>query len=250
MIISELWHYPIKGLAGAKLDSARLEAGRHFPGDRTYAITNGHPRQDEALSGHWVKKAFFLQMMTYEELAGFDCRFAGTRLTLLRDGVTLLDADLEEDSGIEAVNSWFARQFEGRLGGAPRLARVADGAFTDTKAPWISLGGTASVARFGEATGTRPDARRFRLNIMMETSTPFEEAALVGSRLRLGAAEMKVVAPVGRCAAIDVDPTTAIRGPHYLPLMEREFGHTVLGIFAEVTRSGLVRPGDRLTRLD
>ena len=78
------------------------------------------------------------------------------------------------------MNSWFARQFEGRLGGAPRLARVADGAFTDTKAPWISLGGTASVARFGEATGTRPDARRFRLNIMMETSTPFEEAALVG----------------------------------------------------------------------
>jgi uncharacterized protein YcbX len=61
---------------------------------------------------------------------------------------------------------------------------------------------------------------------------------------------MKVVAPVGRCAAIDVDPATAIRGPHYLPLMEREFGHTDLGIFAEVTRSGLVRPGDRLKRLD
>ncbi|MEC7211561.1 MAG: hypothetical protein VXW25_06055 [Pseudomonadota bacterium] len=188
--------------------------------------------------------------MHREELAGLDCRFAGTRLTLLRDGVQLLDADLEEDSGIEAVNSLFARQFDGRLSGAPRLARVTDGAFTDTKAPWISLGGTASVARFGEATGTRPDARRFRLNIMIETSTPFEEAALVGSQLRLGEAEMKVVAPVGRCAAIDVDPATAIRGPHYLPLMEREFGHTDLGIFAEVTRSGLVRPGDRLTRLD
>ena len=151
MIVSQLWQYPVKGLAGMTLDSIRLEAGKHFPGDRRFAVANGHPKQDEALAGRWVKKSFFLQMMTYEELAGFDCRFAGTRLTLLRDGVTLLDADLEEDSGIEAVNSWFARQFEGRLGGAPRLARVADGAFTDTKAPWISLGGTASVATFLES---------------------------------------------------------------------------------------------------
>ena len=31
--------------------------------------------------------------------------------------------------------------------------------------------------------------------------------------------------------------------------MEREFGHTDLGIFAEVTESGLVRPGDRLVRI-
>lgn len=250
MIISELWHYPVKGLAGTTLDSAQLEAGHHFPGDRRYAITTGHPRQDEALAGRWMKKAFFLQMMKYEELAAFDCRLEGSRLTLTQDEVQLFDADLDDDDGIAAVNSWFARQFDGRLGHAPRLARVEDGAFTDTKAPWISLGGTASVARFGEATGTRADARRFRLNIMLETSTPFEEAALVGSRIRIGEAEMTVVAPVGRCAAIDVDPATAIRGPHYLPLMEREFGHTDLGIFAEVTKGGLVRPGDRLTQLN
>jgi len=250
MIISELWQYPVKGLAGTTLDIARLEAGRHFPGDRRYAITNGHPRQDEALAGQWVKKAFFLQMMTYEELAAFGCRFEGSRLILSRDGTQLLDADLDEDNGIAAVNSWFAGQFESRLGDAPQLARVKDGAFTDTKAPWISLGGTASVAKFGEATDTRPDARRFRLNIMLETTTPFEEAGLVGNRIRIGEAEMTVVAPVGRCAAIDVDPATAIRGPHYLPLMEREFGHTDLGIFAEVTKGGAVRPGDRLTQID
>ena len=249
MIISQLWHYPVKGLAGGTRDQVRLEAGQHFPGDRRYAITNGHPREDEALAGQWVKKSLFLQMMKYEELAGFDCAFAGSRMTMSHDGTQLLDVDLDANDGIAAVNDFFARRFSDRLGGTPRLARVEDGAFTDTKAPWISLGGTASVARFGEATGTPPDARRFRLNIMLETDTPFEEAALIGSHVRLGEAELKVVAPVGRCAAIDVDPATAIRGPHYLPLMEREFGHTDLGIFAEVTKSGLVRTGDRLTKL-
>ena len=250
MIISELWHYPVKGLAGARLDSARLDAGQHFPGDRRYAITTGHPRQEAALAGQWVKKAFFLQMMTYEELAGFDCNVTGSRLTLSQDGETLFEADLDSHDGVAAVNEWFGDRFGGRVTGIPRLARVAEGAFTDTKAPWISLGGTASVTRFGAVTGTTPDARRFRLNIMLETETPFEEAGLVGTRVGLGEAELKVVAPVGRCAAIDVDPATAIRGPHYLPVMEQEFGHTDLGIFAEVTKGGIVRPGDRLTRLD
>jgi hypothetical protein len=55
---------------------------------------------------------------------------------------------------------------------------------------------------------------------------------------------------VGRCAAIDVDPETAVRGPHYLPVMERAFGHTDLGIFAEVVTSGAVGIGDTLAVLD
>ena len=72
MIVSQLWQYPVKGLAGITLDSIRLEAGKHFPGDRRFAVTNGHPKQDEALAGHWVKKSFFLQMMKFEELAAYD----------------------------------------------------------------------------------------------------------------------------------------------------------------------------------
>lgn len=249
MIVSELWQYPVKGLAGITLDSIRLEAGRHFPGDRRFAVTNGHPKQDEALAGRWVKKAFFLQMMKFGELAAFTCGMAGDVLTLSEDGDEILSADLATDAGITMLNEFFAARFAARLGGAPQLARVTSGAFTDTEAPWISLGGTASVATFGEATGTAPDARRFRLNVMLETDTPFEEASLVGARVKLGEAVLRVEAPVGRCAAIDVDPATAIRGPHYLPLMERKFGHTDLGIFAEVTESGLVRPGDRLIRI-
>ena len=92
--------------------------------------------------------------------------------------------------------------------------------------------------------------RRFRLNIMLQTDTPFEEASLIGKRVKLGAAVVKVVDQVGRCAAIDVDPETALRGPHYLPMMEKAFGHTDLGIFAEVVESGPVSIGDRLEQLD
>ena len=58
-----------------------------------------------------------------------------------------------------------------------------------------------------------------------------------------------MIDPVGRCAAIDVDPETAERGPHYLPIMEKAFGHTDLGIFARVTQGGTISLGDELSIL-
>ena len=113
-------------------------------------------------------------------------------MTLSKDGEEVLTADLSTEPGIRLVNEFFAARFADRLGGLPQLTRVTDGAFTDTRAPWISLGGTASVDQFGAATGTAPDGRRFRLNIMLKTDTPFEEASLVGTEVRLGEAVLRV----------------------------------------------------------
>ena len=129
------------------------------------------------------------------------------------------------------------------------MVRLDDGAFTDTKAPLISLGGSASLMSFAKLTGTKPDSRRFRLNIIFNTTTPFEELALVGKTLAVGNVQLDVIDPVGRCAAIDVDPETAERGHHCLPLMENSLGHSNLGIFARVTQGGTVSLGDNFSVL-
>lgn len=250
MIIDALWQYPVKGLGGMQLASADIVAGRHFPGDRQFAVTTGHPRFADMPDGSWHKKAAFLQLMTHEQLAALDCHFAGTVLTITHHGGEQFTADLDHPEGAAAMNRFIGDLFGGALAGSPQLKQITDGAFTDTQAPWISLGGTASVAHVAQVMGHRPDARRYRLNIMLETDTPFAEADLIGHRISLGDAVLQVVAPVGRCAAIDVDPDDGVRGPHLLPRMETSFGHTDLGIFAEVVTSGTVAPGDRLTRLD
>jgi len=250
MIVDSLWHYPVKGLTGASLESVQLEAGMHFPDDRLYAIANGHPKHDELTPGRWQKKWLFLQQMKIEALAALDCRFDGTSLAIHHHGKVVVSADMDSAEGRRDIDSFFADFVGDQTPGAPRLMRVTEGSYADTEAALISLGGTASVARFGKITGTPPDMRRFRLNIMLATDTADAEAALIGHRVRLGGTILKVVAPVGRCAAIDVDPETALRGPHCLPLMEKEFGHTDLGIFAEVVESGQVSLGDRLERLD
>jgi len=66
----------------------------------------------------------------------------------------------------------------------------------------------------------------------------------------LGEAHLRVVAPVGRCAAIDVDPATAIRGEDTLSIMRHAFGHTDLGVFAEILTSGTVKIGDTITVIE
>lgn len=250
MIIDELWQFPVKGLGGVRLDSAELVAGQHFPSDRQFAITTGHPRFADMADGDWQKKAAFLQLMSHEQLAALDCHFAGTVMTISRDGVEQLTADMDSADGAGAITGFFADLLDDGLAGSPRLMRIDQGAYTDTKAPWISLGGTASVAHVAKAMGHHPDARRYRLNIMLATDTPFEEADLIGHKIALGGAVLQVQAPVGRCAAIDVDPEDGTRGPHLLPRMETAFGHTDLGIFAETIEGGTITPGDRLQILD
>ena len=250
MIIDELWRYPVKGLGGARLAETCLEAGRHFPGDRLFAITNGHHRNAAMAPGQWRRKSLFLQLMSHEGLAALACDFSGSRLVLRDADGEHLDVDLDTADGAAAAGRFFTSFCGDALAGPATLTRIDDGAFTDTQAAWISLGGTASVAHVAAAFGHRSDARRYRLNIMLRTETPFEEADLIGHRVSVGEAVLQIVEPVGRCAAIDVDPENGIRGQHLLPEMEQAFGHTDLGIFAEVLEGGTIRPGDRLRRLD
>ena len=250
MIIDELWQFPVKGLGGVRLDSADLVAGQPFPGDRQFAITTGHPRLADIPDGDWQKKAAFLQLMTHERLAALDYHFDGAVMRISDDGQEQLAADMDSVEGAAAITGFFADLLGDSLAGSPRLMRINGGAYTDQKAPWISLGGTASVVHVAQTMGHQPDARRYRLNVMLETRSPFEEADLIGHRIALGDTVLHVVEPVGRCAAIDVDPETGARGPHLLPSMQTSFGHTDLGIFAEIIEGGTVRPGDRLTRLD
>lgn len=244
MIVDTLWQYPIKGLGGTTTDSVTLEAGGYFPGDRLYAIGNGHEKLAAAPAGSWMKKSYFLQLMKFEQLAGLDCAFHDDTLSLSRAGVLLLEAELDTAAGAAACNSFFAHMLGDALPGQPEIMRIDDGAYTDTNEPWVSIGGTASLNAFAVATDTKADARRFRLNVMIETSTPFVEASLIGKTITMGDAQLSVIEPVGRCAAIEVDPETAIRGPNYVGMMKTHFGHTDLGVFAKVTRGGVVRPGD------
>ena len=85
------------------------------------------------------------------------------------------------------------------------------------------------------------------LNIIIETSTAFAEHQWVGAQLQVGTAIVKIVDNIERCAAINVDPTTARREINHLNTMRQRFGHSHFGVFGRVIRPGKVQCGDRVT---
>jgi hypothetical protein len=70
---------------------------------------------------------------------------------------------------------------------------------------------------------------------------------MIGQTFHCGDALLMIQKPVGRCAAINVDPETAQRSEQdFVRFMKVEFGHSNLGVFAKVIKGGKVRVGDEL----
>jgi len=67
---------------------------------------------------------------------------------------------------------------------------------------------------------------------------------MVGERLRVGAAELDIVEPIGRCRATEANPETGQRDANTLAALEDGWGHTQFGIYGMVRKGGRVSLGD------
>jgi len=68
----------------------------------------------------------------------------------------------------------------------------------------------------------------------------------IESMIAIGKARLRVVAPITRCAATEVNPATGVRDHDTLGGLKRAFGHTILGIYCEVVEGGNIDEGDML----
>ena len=249
MQIHQLWQYPVKGFGGNQMPLAKLQQGSYFPNDRQFAISIGDEKTATASDGTWFLKAHFLQLMSHDLLAEYSCRYddaANPKLELLHHGVTCLSIDPAEPADCQRFEDFFFTLLGSKLRGKPRLMTMKHQAYSDQSTALISIASKAALDAFAQATNTKPDSRRFRINIIIDGDTPFAEEGLIGKTLRCGDALLLVKEPVGRCAAINVDPATAKRSPEdYVRFMKAHFGHSNLGIFAEVINGGIIRLGDR-----
>ena len=249
MQIHQLWHFPVKGFGGSQIPLAKLQQRGYFPNDRQFAISIGNERTAAARNGTWFRKAHFLQLMSHELLAEYSCRYddANPRLELLYHGATCLSIDPAQPTDCQRFEDFFFTLLGSNLRGKPRLMTMKHQAYSDQSTALISIASNASIDAFADATNTKPDSRRFRVNIIIDGDTPFAEETLIGTTLRCGDALLLVKEPVGRCAAINVDPATAKRNSEdYVRFMKAHFGHSNLGIFAEVINGGVISVGDRL----
>ena len=240
--LAEIWQYPFKGFPGQRFLSVKVSADQLLPADRRFAVSNGHPVSHEKLNEGWLSKRHFIQLLSEPRLAELTLTYdeASDRIQLTdRTGATISTAAHQAEQVMDKLHALLPDRFQLK----PRLCRLSDGGYTDTQAPWISLGGTASLADFSKVTHTSVDNRRFRLNLIIETRTPYEELDWAGEHICIGDVKLEIIEPVGRCAAINVDPDTADASQNYLRTMLQIYGHTNFGMFARIAKNGTLIQG-------
>jgi len=245
--IASIYRYPVKGLSPEPLPNVALGVGQTLPADRRYAIENGPSGFDPAASA-WMAKTHFLMLMRNERLAGLQTHFDDDThlLTIRENGNVAARGDLETPEGRAAIEAFFATHFPGELKGPPKVLSARGHSFSDVAKKVVSIINLGSVAAIENMVGLPVHPLRFRANLYVEGWPAWREFDLLGQTLAVGAARLRIVKRIVRCAAVNVDPESAARDLEIPPTLMRRLGHSDCGVYAEVTAGGSIAVGDAI----
>ncbi len=192
-----------------------------------------------------------------------------------RDGTTLRltfpDGHVVEDD-VETldpiVTMMYGRRSVGHVVGGPfaaalsafagrdiRLARTDEPGGTRDHHP-ATLVSDGSLDQLGHHLGVGAvDGRRFRMLMELQDGAAHVEDGWIGQRIAVGGAEMRVSAPVPRCAITTQDPDTGERDLDTLRTIiayrgMRDDKDVDFGVWGEVDVPGTISVGDEVRLLD
>ena len=111
---------------------------------------------------------------------------------------------------------------------------------------YVSLIGLESIRALEKHTGVPVDPIRFRANLYVDGTAPWDELAWVGKAIAIGTVQLRILAPITRCAATQVNPTTATRDLNVPKALQQAFDHIHMGVYTEVLDGGEVNLGDHV----
>jgi uncharacterized protein YcbX len=254
--VTAIYRYPVKGLSPAPLERVALERGRCLPHDRRYALARAGTRFDPA-HPQWLHKTAFFMLMRDERLALLRTRFdeASGMFSIARDGRELLAARITDHEGRRTIEAFF-REFLADCApdGPPRIVEAPGHTFADAKRKpgaafeqYVSFVNLASVAALEAAAATAVNPLRFRANVYLTGVPAWGELEWIGRELAIDGVRLRVVAPITRCAATNVDPASAKRDMEIPATLQRVFRHNFMGVYGEVTAGGELAVGCAVT---
>ena len=245
--ITEIYRYPVKGLSAERLERVTLAPGEGLPLDRAYALALGSTAFDPG-APRPLPKTRFLMLMRNQQLAALATSYdeASGVLSIIREGAEVARGKLGEPAGRAAIERFFAAYMGQETHGAPRLVHAPGHSFADVGVKLVSLINLASVAALEATVGRPVHPLRFRANLYFDGAEPWEEWQWIGRELGLGAARLRVLDRTTRCAATEVNPETAERDMLVRAALASAYGHTDMGVYAEVVTGGEIAAGDRL----
>ncbi|MFO0294725.1 MAG: MOSC domain-containing protein [Rhodospirillales bacterium] len=243
--IARLQRFPVKGLSAESLTRVVLSQGEGLPGDRRFALHVGVAPFDPH-APLWQPKTNFLTLMRDERLARLATRYdpGSGVLTIERDGKRVARGDLGDAAGRAVIEQFFAAYLGGTLRRTPRVVSAPGHMFSDVAAKVVSIVGLESVRDMERVLGVPVDPVRLRANIHVEALPAWSEFAWVGQEIRIGAARLRVLERIERCAATNVDPASGQRDLNIPRTLQDAFGHADCGVYAEVLDGGEIALGD------
>ena len=243
--VSALYRYPVKGFTPERLDRVRLTAGRHFPGDRMYAVEVG-PSGFDPDAPDQVSKMKFAVLARIAAVARVRTRWddASGRLSARLEGQSDLDVDLQDAADRTRLEAWLAEALGDEVDAPLKILSAAGHRFMDDPSGHVSILNLASVRDFEARLGRPVDPLRFRANIHVEGWPAWAENDWSGRQIGIGGARLSVVKPIVRCAATHVDPATGERDIDLVPALFETYGHRWCGLYLSVMTDGPVAIGD------
>ena len=239
MRVHEIWRFPVKSMQGERLDAAEVEL-HGLRGDRAFALFD--TQTGFGLTARRVPQLLF---------AAAAYRDDGKVTITLPDGTTA-----EDD---HALTDWLGRPVTLRAAAEPGDRVFENPADFEHDARWEPFNGStgafhdsgqANVSLLSLASIAGWPRRRFRANIIVDG---VGEDALVGSRVRLGDAELDIHERIQRCVMVTRPQPDGIDGSitkdlDVLRRIHRE-RDSCLAIGATVATPGSFAIGDELNGL-
>ena len=248
--VTDLFHYPIKGLSAQRLKRVELVQGEGFPFDRVFGFAR-HGSDYDPMHFKPLPKTQFIVLANDERLADLQTCFdpKSRHLQIRAEGNPAFEDDLSSAAGIARTIDFFATMFEFGPERRPRFAYAGANRFTDVSVVSremmnaVSLINLESVRALAKLIGQELHPLRFRANIYFDGLPPFSELELLNREIAVGPARLKVTMRTGRCAATEVNPETAQRDIPVPRLLLQHLGHANMGVYAEVLDGGEIESG-------
>ena len=231
--VCELVRYPIKSMAGTKIESAYL--GWHgLDGDRRFAFR----RVGEDGGFPWLSASRLPDLLLYQPV-GLD-----------ENSGEPLPTHVQTPTGsrVEIGSAELLNELSERFGSALELMKLKHGIFDEATVSVISQATIEGIAREAEID---LDRRRFRANVLLQTDRldPFLEDEWVGRTLVFGDRDdgpsVNVTMRDERCVMVNLDPATAEKDSRVMKTVV-QLNDNKAGVYATVLRRGTIRVGDRV----
>jgi len=248
--IDTLTRYPIKGLSGQLLDSVSLEPGQGFPCDRQFGFARPNSGFDPCNPKPLPKTKFYM-LARDSRLALLSSKFDDiTGVLAISTPTTTGNFEIMTAEGKQLASQYLKSFLSLPDDETPQLFEASPHRFTDVSVVStemmnaVSVINLDSVREFSKAIGQEVDPSRFRGNIQLSGLEPFSELDMVGQQIAIGNVRLKIVKRTKRCPATEVDLNTGERNMNVPALLQENYDHKDMGVYAEVLGGGKISQQD------